>query len=406
MTQRSRTSIGLVAVMLLVSISVVAVALVTNVMSIRLTACLLDEHKCHQADEADHMLATVLGLWPANSSLLRQEGLMRLFEGDYVGALAAFDSVIRPNAVTRFFWAQALHESGEHDQAIRLWRELGTGRYFASQSRADLAITIGPVNFELLYQLGEQAWGRGEYEDAAEYYSQALSQSHVESVASLLAQVRVYEFEQRWTDAEETYKRAILLYPNEPTNYVYLGRLYERQLGQPDMAIQWYDRCIAQPNCFELAYLWAGDIYLQRNQPARAIDYFAATVSRWPQNPSGWMGLGLVQVALGDSLPALDSLQRAEELFGASPAQSVVAYGQGKTYAQLGEWNKAVDFLEKSIQLGNRSVDVYLLLAKAHCMEGQYLESAASYRALLEIEPDNLSGMSGLEAVLTRSGCS
>jgi len=257
----------------------------------------------------------------------------------------------------------------------------------------------------LFYQLGEQAWAQGKAAEAVDYYRQALTLTSSESLGSLLIQVRVYEFEQRWADAEQIYKGIIQLYPGETVAYVYLGRLYEQHLAQPDSALEWYDRCIDLGNCFELAYLWAGDIYLGRNQPAEALTYYEAAVRRWPQNPWAWMGFGLVQVALGDNLPAIESFHHAERLFGALAVPTLVLYGLGKAYLQLGEWEVAADYLNHSIESGNHSVDAYLLLAKAYCMRDSNSDAIASYQAVLAIEPGNASALSGLEAVTSGSGC-
>jgi tetratricopeptide (TPR) repeat protein len=390
-------TVALVAVLLLCIIPDLGARIAINAASLQLMACMSSGQTCH----AGELLSAALDVWPTNDALLRLQGIFRWTQGDNAEAVAALNKVDHPDVNTRFFLAHALYDSGQQDEAIRLYRALGASRYFVG-SNPDLALLIAPFDVDLLYRLGEWARERGKAPEAAGFFHQALSLDAAESQRSLLAQAFLYEYEHRWTDAEKTYKRAIQLYPNDPIAYRCLGHMYYLKLGQGVPALEWYDRAIALPPSCYLSCLFAGDILIN-SQPARALDYFLRSVRLFAPNPRGWIGAGLAQVALGNNVAAIRSLHRAKKQMKA--LTPLISYGLGKAHLQLGEWETAVDYLRRSLESGNRAADVYLSLARAYCVGRRYVEAAATYRALLEVEPENPLALSGLQAALSGADC-
>jgi tetratricopeptide (TPR) repeat protein len=391
-------TIALVAVLLLWTIPDLGARIAVNAASWQLMTCMSSGQTC----DADELLSVALNVWPTNNALLRLQGISRWRQGDQAGAVAALSKIESPDVNTRFFLAHALYDYGQQDEAIRLYRTLGASRYFVG-SNPDIALLIAPFDVDLFYRLGELARERGKTPEAAGFFRQALSLEAAESQRSLLAKAFLCEYEQRWADAEQTYKKAIQLSPNDPRAYRYLGFMYQLKLGQGIPALEWYDRAIALPQSDYLSCLFAGGLLIN-TEPARALGYYLQSVRLVYPNPWGWMGVGLAEVALGNNIAAIRSLYRAnKELNGALPP--AISYGLGKAHQQLGEWETAVDYLCRSLEEGNRATDVYLSLAKAYRMGGRYVEVAATYRALLEIEPDNPRALSGLRAAMNDSGC-
>ena len=322
--------------------------------------------------------------WPTNNDLLRLQGILSWRQGDYSDAAAKLGTVKSPDAIARFYLARALFDSGQQDDAIQLYRELDASNYFVG-SDPDLALEISPDDVDLLYRLGESAKANGRPRQASAYFSQALSQDTVVSQRSLLSKAFVYESQERWADAENTYRRAIDLYPYTPAAYRYLGNMYHLKLGNGTLALEWYDRAIALPQSCYLSCLWAGDLLIG-SQPARALEYFLRSVKLSSPNPTGWTGVGLAQISLGLYTNAIHSLERAKQELGGKLLPPI-SYGLGKAHLELGEWETAIDYLRRSLSDGNHAADAYLSLTTAYSEGGRCADADATTRAFLEIEP-------------------
>jgi hypothetical protein len=86
------------------------------------------------------------------------------------------------------------------------------------------------------------------------------------------------------------YEQAVLAYPDDPEPYLRVARMYRRELGDPEMAVQWFKRARKE------AALGRGQefvatqeiIELYRNElatPTRAIPELARLIDRFPDDP-------------------------------------------------------------------------------------------------------------------------
>ncbi|MCG2721669.1 MAG: tetratricopeptide repeat protein, partial [Thermodesulfovibrionales bacterium] len=70
------------------------------------------------------------------------------------------------------------------------------------------------------------------------------------------------------------------------------------------------------------------------------------------------------------------------------PDREEICFLLGIVHAQLGEYDLAIQYLERSLQLNARNADAYLAMGAAYQKKGLYDEAVNFYRKALSIDPD------------------
>lgn len=73
----------------------------------------------------------------------------------------------------------------------------------------------------------------------------------------------------------------------------------------------------------------------------------------------------------------------------------------GEVYAQLGEWEAAIQRYEKSLQLNDGFVETWLLLGEARLRNGDYADAQEAYARALELDQERV--LRALQAAVTRA---
>ncbi|KAL3698893.1 hypothetical protein R1sor_012969 [Riccia sorocarpa] len=92
------------------------------------------------------------------------------------------------------------------------------------------------------------------------------------------------------------------------------------------------------------------------------------------------------------------------EILKNNPDDRIALEGVGVIYAQLGEFDKAADYLSKIVQKSPRNVEAQRLLAEVQAGKGDYDASIAAYRAAIRASPqESMSLLQGLTDTLLAS---
>jgi len=110
------------------------------------------------------------------------------------------------------------------------------------------------------------------YGMSAEYYEKALEYSP----SNTYALGRLAEFDDE--KAEEYYKRILYYDPSNADNYYCLGRLYSRS-GDPDKAIEQYEKAIWANNGFVAPMAEAAIEYAKKGDKKNVFKYFALAMA-------------------------------------------------------------------------------------------------------------------------------
>jgi tetratricopeptide (TPR) repeat protein len=151
--------------------------------------------------------------------------------------------------------------------------------------------------------------------------------------------------------AIEAFERCLTLDPKNVLAEANVGLSYEG-LGQKDEATQAYQNAVAweaqaDPK-FPEPYIYLGRLYLDQNQPEKAVPYLVQAIADFPE-------VSTLHEQLGKAYSTLHQLQQAQsELEKAVSLAPKVASGHfllGQVYRQLGMMDKAKMELQKAGEL-------------------------------------------------------
>ncbi|TNF25247.1 MAG: tetratricopeptide repeat protein [Deltaproteobacteria bacterium] len=168
-----------------------------------------------------------------------------------------------------------------------------------------------------------------------------------------------------------------------------LGKAYLR-LDDPDKAILWLGVIGPQSTLFREARYYLAVAYTAKGQLAQALDLFkslAATAGEGEAQAElrdlAWLGVGRLQVELGDVASALTSYQQIGRY---SPHYEVALYEMAWAYIKEEQYDKAlltVDILLLTVADEQINVDAHVLRGRLNIMMNDYDEAMDSYTAII-----------------------
>jgi tetratricopeptide (TPR) repeat protein len=169
--------------------------------------------------------------------------------------------------------ANILHEHGELDQAVRLYRLILSGE---------------PHHFDALHQLGIASLQQGKSDDALDYIGQAVNIKHTDAALSNFGLVLAKQ--NRLEEALLQYDKALALNPDFAQAHNNRGRVL-RDLGRPKASLDSCNRAVALNPSFAEAYNNRANALIDLKRPEEALrsydhalrlkpDYFDALNNR------------------------------------------------------------------------------------------------------------------------------
>jgi tetratricopeptide (TPR) repeat protein len=230
--------------------------------------------------------------------------------------------------------AHALHQSGKHLEAERLYAEvlrsdpknipaltllatthLQRGAYREALTRLDQLLAIRPDAFDALAVRGAALSAIGRHEEALTSYARALAA-----------------------------RRTPQLYNNRGNSLLALGRAKD--------AVESYDRALALDAAYVDAWCNRGIALLQLRRPAEALDSFRGAAARRPDSAAAWEGIATALVQLERRAEAITAYDRLIALKGATPD---LLYERGNKLRSGHSRLRAADFHRSRSPLCTRS---------------------------------------------------
>jgi tetratricopeptide (TPR) repeat protein len=207
---------------------------------------------------------------------------------------------------------------------------------------------------DLLYELlaAEFAGNVGDFDTSVDFYQQAAVKSDDSRVAARATYIALYD---------KQYERTLEL----------LGRWRELEPEDHDI-----DRIYAM-------------CHLHLHQPVEALPYVQAVLAQ--DSSSDKEKAMVVKQILGDDIEAQDSLELLEALNQAQTDNPHMLILQAKFAAQLEQYDRSIELLDRVLEIDDSLVDVHLIKARIYQASGKRDESKAVIRQVLEDHPDNLS---------------
>lgn len=134
---------------------------------------------------------------------------------------------------------------------------------------------------------------------------------------------------------------------------------------------------------------------------AEAIVAAQQMTQSFPHNDFGWKALGTLYKQIGQTVDALQPLQRAVEL---SPNDAETLNNLSITYQELKQVDKAEKCCRQALQINPNLVEALNTLGIILNDQCRYDEAEASYRQALQIKPDDVSALNNLSNTLDDLG--
>jgi tetratricopeptide (TPR) repeat protein len=189
-----------------------------------------------------------------------------------------------------------------------------------------------------------------------------------------------YNSKQMYNEALEQFNLALKYRPGYPDVLYNIAVVYDK-LNQPQKAIPYYhDALKNKPNYIQALYNLANSYYMAKNYDS-SVYWFEATLKQKPDHVGALNNMANIYFDIQDFDKALDILKRTIEI---NPNQEEALYNIGSIYFQRKEYESAVGMFEKCMQLNAALPDNYRMAGLAYAESGNmnkaipYLQKAAS----------------------------
>jgi tetratricopeptide (TPR) repeat protein len=177
------------------------------------------------------------------------------------------------------------------------------------------------------------------------------------------------------------------LYPGDPFLQNDLGLTY-MAMEKMDLAVKHFKKAIEIKSDYAPAINNLGIAYLNKNEWDTAIRYFKEVsenllyaTPHFAFSNLGWAYFNKKEYDLAEKF-YLKALEIKPEFITAR-------VGLGKTYIAMGRSSEAVITLEKAVQDYPRWGQLYLDLAQAYALSGEYEQALEAYEKVAEYSPDS-----------------
>jgi tetratricopeptide (TPR) repeat protein len=183
--------------------------------------------------------------------------------------------------------------------------------------------------------------------------------------------------------------------PNNVEMRRVLGRIYRGYLADPGQsrlnedllkrAIEQYEKIIELDPKDTESYLHLANLYRVAHESVKAEKVLKTVIERDPNSEEALTGLASLYSELGDNSGAIEMLSRVTQK---RPNSRLLA-ALGAAYEQSNQHDKAVEALEKAVQLDHNNIEARRLLARNLLLAENYDKALAQYQALAQADPQD-----------------
>ena len=199
------------------------------------------------------------------------------------------------------------------------------------------------------------------------------------AVDPLLEHARKYEAQQNFAAAEEQYKQALGISPNNPETLKRLGILYQTEMKLQD-SLGVFEKVLASQPQYPETNFFMGVSYFALNNFESAISAFDKELATPHPHPKCRYYLALALESEGRSDEAITQL---DKLVGENPKQADALYELARIHK-----NASLRAIQMLHDLDPDSFQLHALMGEVYADEERYPEAIPEYRAALRKRPD------------------
>jgi tetratricopeptide (TPR) repeat protein len=274
-------------------------------------------------------------------------------------------------------------------------------------------ISMQPESVAALWWLGSIQLERGHASDAEPLFSKALALQS-DSWQTLYGLGRTSLLRKDYAKAAEYLERTLAMNPEARAAHYQLGLAY-RGLGRleeaethlrqraseevmpPDPLMARLDGLLQTSVAYHSRAVQAS----RAGEWSKAVEYFRKEVELDPQNPTGWLDLGVATYRSGRADEALEHVQRALQI---SPQYARAHYVAGSLVALNGRDREAIQSFTAAATYETNFVEAHLSLAHALQRVGRDGEAHAQFQRVLALVPTDSDAQFGAAVTSIRLG--
>ena len=272
-------------------------------------------------------------------------------------------------------------EKGNMDGAIQLYqRTLEIDRTHAS---AHLAVA------DILYIQGDVKTAVIHYKRAIDS-DPTLKDSIYQPLQSYFAGIMSVD------DARAHLDKAILILPNDPRNYFYMGKL-ELDTSNLDKAIEHYKKTLeivdAEPSYLDMellhgnfqdSHIHLGDLYRRKGDLEEAATHYRRALELNPAISTRFIEQGKTEFESGNYKDAIEPLNIHHILY---PDEIVVTDLLGQSYEGIDDIDNALLFYNKTLQLDSNRSDVLYKMVHIFNELNSHQDSLEALKKIIALDP-------------------
>lgn len=266
--------------------------------------------------------------------------------------------------------ARFLHESGKHDKAIEIYRDI---------------LKFDPDCEEALYRSAMILAESEDYQSAVQHLKHLLLINNSDP-RILLSLANVYSFMHAFSDAYETLQIVIKQHPDYAPGFHNLGVYFYRS-KQWQAAIDAFKAAIEKKADYVDAYYHLGLIYLGLQQFLQSQQYFQSVHHLDATHVGARFHLGCIYLKSHEIEPALALFQQLHE---EHPFHFETLVNMSHCYLAINDMKKAYALLRKAIILSPDDTQVLFNLGVCSYYQREVDAAIYYYQAVLEKEYSNV----------------
>jgi|GEM_PF-838913 len=268
-----------------------------------------------------------------------------------------------------FFWGLILAEMEDYESAIEKFQ---------------ICLRFLPKHAEAFYFWSISLNRLGRYEEALQRSKKALSLK-LEKPEVYLNQGDILANLNRLDVAIANYRHALLLEPNLAEAYFSWG-IASCKLGEFEEGYSHFAKALELEPDFKGVQRQWGHYLLSENRYEEALPHLRKAITEEPKQLEARMNLALALIKTEQQAEAVEILFEVEQEHQWNPQ---VQYLLGTHFMGAGNWQKAKEYLEKTLEEKPDFTDAAINLALVFCEMDQSMEAVRRMRPLIRREPDS-----------------
>ena len=286
-------------------------------------------------------------------------------------------------------------------------------------------LSISSDHLNVYYGLGLSYSGQAKFRLAVESFLRELkvrlpnNMDKIKNCAHIYAALgSAYAGLYQYTEAEVAYQKALQLAPNDAMIHHQFGNIIKKQGNDYELIIKHQRKATAIDPRLASAHLQLGLAYSQVNQWSLAITSYNKAITLDTDLVEAEYNLALAYLRLGDQDKAqehLDHFQRKKSAFdqiarlkGAFERstnlinQAQISANIGQAYLKQKQYQKSIQYYQKSIGLDPKSAISYNGIGIAYAMLKRYDLAITNQKKSIEIQPDLAEAQAALGLIYLR----